>query len=142
MGTMQSSDTLFQEPGDFTSAPDGHASGGGPGPQGEISRPGTGKGAGSGQSSTTTPDAMNLFDHMMHSAEFMPHGECYLWATSLIALHAISDVLVVLAYCWIPVLLIHFVRRRMALRFHLMCIYSTMCIPAGGIKIEAIHQHQ
>lgn len=95
-----------------------------------------------GQSSTTTPDAMNLFDHMMHSAEFMPRGECYLWTTSLIALHAISDVLVVLAYCWIPVLLIHFVRRRMALRFHLMCICSTMCIPAGGIKIQAIHQHQ
>ena len=50
----------------------------------------------------------------------MPHGHCYLWTTSLVALHAISDAFIVLAYYSIPVTLVYFVRRRKDLKFHWM----------------------
>lgn len=42
----------------------------------------------------------------------MPHGQCYEWLTSLIALHAVSDSLIALAYFSIPMALVRFVQRR------------------------------
>ena len=48
---------------------------------------------------------------------FMPHGGCYLWTQSLIALHALSDGAIGLAYYAIPLILLHFVRQRKDLKF-------------------------
>src|SRR5882757_5424360 len=75
---------------------------------------------------------MNMLDHMMGSLEFMPHGGCYLWTQSLIALHAISDALIVLAYYSIPITLIYFVRKRKDLRFHWMFVCFAVFILACG----------
>jgi PAS domain S-box-containing protein len=50
----------------------------------------------------------NLFD----STGFMPHGHCYLWRPSLVALHVTSDVLIAAAYFAIPALMVSFLRRR------------------------------
>jgi len=75
---------------------------------------------------------MNMFDHMMGSTEFMPHGGCYLWTTSLIALHAISDAFIVLAYYSIPFTLVYFVRKRKDLKFHWMFVCFAVFILACG----------
>ncbi|MDX2015637.1 MAG: histidine kinase dimerization/phosphoacceptor domain -containing protein [Myxococcaceae bacterium] len=50
----------------------------------------------------------NLFD----STGFMPHGHCYLWRPSLVALHVTSDVLIAAAYFAIPALMVSFLRKR------------------------------
>ena len=63
---------------------------------------------------------------------FMPHGGCYLWTPSVIALHAVSDALIVLAYYSIPVTLIYFVRKRQDLGFHWMFVCFAVFILACG----------
>lgn len=73
-----------------------------------------------------------MLDHMMSSPEFMPHGGCYLWTTSLIALHAISDAFIVLAYYSIPFTLVYFVRKRKDLKFHWMFVCFAVFILACG----------
>lgn len=62
----------------------------------------------------------------------MPHGGCYLWTKSLIALHAISDGLITLSYYSIPFTLIYFVRKRKDLKFHWMFICFAVFILACG----------
>jgi len=78
---------------------------------------------------------MNMADpggSFFNSGPFMPHGGCYLWTTSLIALHAISDGLIVLAYYSIPFTLLYFVRRRKDLKFHWMFVCFAVFILACG----------
>jgi PAS domain S-box-containing protein len=48
----------------------------------------------------------------MQMSGFMPHGSCFLWRSDILTLHIVSDLLVALAYFCIPVLILHFVRRR------------------------------
>ena len=70
----------------------------------------------------------NVFD----SGPFMPHGHCYFWTKELVALHAISDALIVLAYYSIPITLIYFVRKRKDLKFHWMFVCFAVFILACG----------
>ena len=53
-------------------------------------------------------------------SDFMNHGYCYLWRPDIIWLHAASDGLIALAYYFIPVALVYFVRKRRDLPFHWM----------------------
>lgn len=53
-------------------------------------------------------DVANYFS----TAYFMPHGHCYLWKPSLVALHVISDGLIALAYMLIPIGLAYLVYKR------------------------------
>ena len=55
---------------------------------------------------------MAMSGDFFNPGPFMPHGGCYLWTQSLIALHAVSDGLIVLSYYSIPFLLLYFMRRR------------------------------
>ena len=45
-------------------------------------------------------------------ADFLPHGWCYRWDPSIVFLHVGSDLLIALAYYFIPFGLIYIVRRR------------------------------
>ncbi|MFH1496862.1 MAG: response regulator [Verrucomicrobiota bacterium] len=47
----------------------------------------------------------------------MPHGQCYLWKPELMALHGIADGLIALAYYSIPLVILHFVRKRRDIPF-------------------------
>ncbi len=67
-----------------------------------------------------------------YNGPFMPHGGCYFWTSSLIALHAISDGLIVLSYYTIPLALITFVRKRKDLQFHWMFLCFAIFILACG----------
>jgi PAS domain S-box-containing protein len=70
----------------------------------------------------------NLFG----SHDLLPHGFCYQWKPVLLWLHAISDTLIALAYFFIPVALIYFVRRRRDVPFGWMFLCFGVFITACG----------
>lgn len=55
---------------------------------------------------------MNFFEWLFGSAAFVPHGVCLLWRPDLVALHAVSDVIIAGAYFAIPAAIWTFVRLR------------------------------
>lgn len=75
-------------------------------------------------------DVLNTFCSI---GNFMPHGYCYLWLPKLVALHAVSDSLIGLAYFIIPFTLIYFIRRRRDLPFNWMFVCFGLFIILCGI---------
>ena len=45
-------------------------------------------------------------------ADFMPHGYCYLWGPWQVWLPVLSDEPITISYHCIPIVLIHFIRKR------------------------------
>jgi PAS domain S-box-containing protein len=61
----------------------------------------------------------SFYKTLLFTGSFVPHGICFLWNTQLIALHAITDLLIGLSYLVISCTLVYFVwRTRGALPFH------------------------
>ena len=60
---------------------------------------------------------LGFFNHPL-SADFMPHGYCYLWDPRIVWLNVVSDGLIALSYYCIPVVLIYFIRKRRDLPFN------------------------
>lgn len=54
----------------------------------------------------------DIINYLFGAASFMPHGYCLLWRPDLVALHAISDGLIALAYIAIPMAILTFLRQR------------------------------
>ncbi len=75
---------------------------------------------------------MKLLGNFFNAGPFMPHGHCYFWTKSLIALHTASDALIVLAYFSIPITLIYFVRKRKDIAFNWMFVCFAVFIMACG----------
>jgi len=75
---------------------------------------------------------MSFFSSFFNAGPFMPHGHCYFWTPSLIALQVVSDALIVLAYYSIPITLVYFVRKRKDLKFHWMFVCFAVFILACG----------
>src|SRR3979411_987788 len=61
---------------------------------------------------------MDFLKNLFSPSGFMPHGYCYLWQPNLILLHAVSDLLIALAYVSIPITLVYFIRKRRDLPFN------------------------
>ncbi len=53
-----------------------------------------------------------IVSYLFGAASFMPHGYCLLWRPDLVAIHAISDALIALAYIAIPLMIFGFLRKR------------------------------
>ncbi len=69
----------------------------------------------------------------------MSHGHCYLWKPQLVWLHAGSDFLIALSYYSIPLLLIHFVRRRQDVPFQgIFLLFSTFILSCGTAHLLEI----
>lgn len=75
---------------------------------------------------------MELIHKLFSSPEFLPYGICYKWNPYVIWLHVISNGLIALAYCSIPITLIYFVRRRRDLAFRRMFLCFAVFILACG----------
>jgi PAS domain S-box-containing protein len=71
-------------------------------------------------------------DPLPPSDAFMPHGMCYLWRPDVLALHIVSDALIVIAYFSIPFTLLYFVRKRRDLQFNWMFVCFAIFIVACG----------
>ena len=74
-----------------------------------------------------------LLGSLLASNAYMPHGNCYLWQTSLIWLHVVSDLLVMGAYLSIPLMLLYFVSKRDDLPFSRVFILFGLFIVSCGI---------
>ena len=68
----------------------------------------------------------------LRSPGTLPHGFCYQWNPLLMWLHAVSDVLIALAYFSIPIVLVRFVRKRRDLPFDWMFVCFAVFIAACG----------
>ncbi|NET18505.1 MULTISPECIES: hypothetical protein [Okeania] len=53
-----------------------------------------------------------LLKTVFSPTQYMPHGSCYLWQTSLVWLHLLSDLLTANAYFSIPTMLLYFLCKR------------------------------
>lgn len=58
-----------------------------------------------------------VLEYLFGAASFIPHGYCLLWRPDLVAIHAISDLLIALSYFAIPVGIWYFARHRTDLEF-------------------------
>ena len=62
---------------------------------------------------------------VFNGSGYMPHGHCYLWEPTLVALHGVSDVLIGIAYLCISVTLAYVVyRARHQIPFQWMVVAS------------------
>jgi signal transduction histidine kinase/CheY-like chemotaxis protein len=57
------------------------------------------------------------FFRKLFTAEFMPHGMCFLWNPAVLWVNVISDSVIAAAYYLIPFLLFYFVKRRRDIEF-------------------------
>ena len=72
-----------------------------------------------------------MWDYL--SAEFMPHGHCYLWRADLVWMHVISDLVITLAYYAIPILLtVVVVKSRGKMPFNWLFLLFAIFILACG----------
>jgi PAS domain S-box-containing protein len=72
------------------------------------------------------------FFRKLFVSDFMPHGMCYLWNSSVLWLNVISDGLIALSYYAIPVLLFTFARKRKDLTFQWIFVAFGAFILACG----------
>jgi diguanylate cyclase (GGDEF)-like protein/PAS domain S-box-containing protein len=81
-------------------------------------------------------------DLLTGSNDFMPHGACYLWQSSILWLHILSDSVITLAYYSIPFALWYFVRKRTDLAYRwvfiLFGIFICLCGTTHLISIWTI----
>lgn len=64
---------------------------------------------------------------------YIPHGHCYLWQTSLVGLHVVSDLLIAIAYFSIPAMLIYFVYRQKNVPFSRVFVLFGLFIISCGV---------
>jgi PAS domain S-box-containing protein len=76
---------------------------------------------------------MQFLRNLVFPGGLMPHGNCYLWTPSLIALHVISDSLIALSYLSIPITLVHFARKRRDIPFSwIFLCFGAFIVACGG----------
>jgi signal transduction histidine kinase len=75
---------------------------------------------------------MGWLGRLFSTSDFMPHGMCYDWNSTLITLHVSSDALIAFAYYSIPLTLVYFVRKRKDLAFDWMFVCFAIFIVACG----------
>src|SRR5258705_12499627 len=65
-------------------------------------------------------------------SEFMPHGHCYAWTTSILWASVISDVTIAISYFSIPVALLYFMRKREDLPFSwIFALFGVFILACG-----------
>ena len=77
---------------------------------------------------------IDLLGQLLDTGDFMSHGHCYLWLKSLVRLHFFSDLAIGLAYVFISLTLVYFVRRgRKDIPFHwIFLAFGTFIIACGA----------
>jgi signal transduction histidine kinase len=67
------------------------------------------------------------------SAQFLPHGHCYMWSPGVLWLNVIADILIAMAFFTIPFALLYIARRRRDLSFDWLLICFGIFIVACGL---------
>ena len=74
-----------------------------------------------------------LLPYLFGAAAFVPHGYCLLWRPDLVAMHAVADGVIALAYFSIPAAIFAFVRRRPDFRHYRVATLFILFIMLCGI---------
>ncbi|MCY7381010.1 MAG: PAS domain S-box protein [Microcoleus sp. CAN_BIN18] len=81
----------------------------------------------------------NLLNNLLLTANYIPHGHCYLWQRELVALHIVSDSIIALAYYSIPLSLIYFISHRKDLPFrNIFWLFAAFIISCGTTHVMEI----
>lgn len=71
--------------------------------------------------------------------DFLPHGWCYRWDPEIVWLHVSSDLLICLAYYFIPFSLMHIVRRRKDMVYPSMFwLFGTFILACGTTHLMSV----
>ncbi len=82
---------------------------------------------------------MQFLRNVVYPGGLMPHGTCYLWTPSLIALHVVSDSLIALSYLSIPITLVHFARKRRDIPFSwIFLCFGAFIVACGGTHVMEV----
>jgi PAS domain S-box-containing protein len=70
---------------------------------------------------------------ILATSSFMPHGYCYLWKSSLVWLHLVSDCSIAIAYYSISITPIYFVRKRQDLLYSsIFILFAAFIVSCGN----------
>ena len=82
---------------------------------------------------------MDFFRSFLATKQFIPHGHCYVWQPGLLWLHIMSDSLIALAYCSIPIMLVSLVYKRRDIPFNSMFLmFGALIIACGATHVMNI----
>ena len=82
---------------------------------------------------------MQFLKNLIFPGGLMPHGTCYLWTPSLIALHVLSDSVIAFSYLSIPITLLHFTRKRRDIPFSWMFLcFGAFIVACGGTHLMEV----
>jgi len=82
---------------------------------------------------------MRFLENLIFPGGFMPHGTCYLWTPSLIALHVAADSLIALSYLSISITLVHFARKRRDIPFSwIFLCFGAFIVACGGTHLMEV----
>ena len=72
-------------------------------------------------------------------SDFLPHGVCYRWSPGVLWLHVVSDILIALAYYFIPFALIYIIRSRRDLVFPWMFwLFGVFILACGTTHLMSV----
>jgi PAS domain S-box-containing protein len=81
----------------------------------------------------------NFLNNLLFTANYIPHGHCYLWQRELVGLHIASDSVTALAYYSIPVSLLYIVFKRKDLPFrNIFWLFAAFIISCGTTHVMEI----
>jgi two-component sensor histidine kinase len=82
---------------------------------------------------------MSFLDWLLNPTGLTPHGFCLSWSPGLVAMHAVSDVIIGLAYFSIPLAIAAFVRRRPDIKYGWVAyLFVAFILACGATHFLAI----
>ena len=82
----------------------------------------------------------SIIDYLFSAATFLPHGACLAWRPDLVALHAVSDFLIGVAYFSIPLAIMTFVRRRKDIEFRgVYLLFAAFIFACGATHLLGVY---
>lgn len=81
----------------------------------------------------------NFLNNLLFTANYIPHGHCYLWQRELVALHVVSDLAIAIAYFSIPLSLIYVVFQRKDLPFrNIFWLFGAFILSCGTTHVMEV----
>jgi PAS domain S-box-containing protein len=82
---------------------------------------------------------VSVWQQLFGPGDFMPHGYCYLWNSTLVWLNVVSDSVIAVSYFTIPFALLWFVRKRHDLPFSFVFVlFGTFIVACGTTHVMEV----
>jgi two-component sensor histidine kinase len=81
-----------------------------------------------------------VIDYLFSAASFLPHGVCLAWRPDMVALHAVSDLLIAAAYFSIPLAILAFMRQRKDIQFRgVYLLFAAFIFACGTTHLLGVY---